>query len=231
MNFKPMLIKPLAAAALLVMAGASQAAITFYTSQASFSAATSAPGIDTFAGFSTSNGTPGPIVRSAGAYSYTVDAGPIGGLFGGGTSGDPFLSTDNNSDTITFNAFSAGVVAIGGNFFPSTRSGAFTTGRVTMTATDASGPVTRTFAVASISEFVGFVSTSALTSVTICAVNDTLNRCILPTDIALVPPFYFPSVDNLLLARPAALIPEPSTYAMLLAGLGTIGAVARRRRA
>jgi PEP-CTERM motif len=231
MNFKPLLIKPLAAAALWVMAGASQATITFYTSQASFTAATSAPGLDTFAGFSTTSSIPGPLVRSAGAYSYTVDSGPVGGLFGGGTSVDPFLSTDNNIDTITFNAFSSGVAAIGGSFFPSTDRGAFIAGRVTMTATDASGTFTQTFAVASISEFVGFVSTSALTSVTICAVYNPLNRCILTTDSGLDSPYTYPSVDNLILARPAAPIPEPSAYAMLLAGLGAIGVVARRRRA
>ena len=38
----------------------------------------------------------------------------------------------------------------------------------------------------------------------------------------------WPTVDNLTLAT---AVPEPGTYAMLLAGLGVVGFIARRRRA
>ena len=38
------------------------------------------------------------------------------------------------------------------------------------------------------------------------------------------------AIDNLSLSVTAAAVPEPSTYAMLLAGLGAVGFIARRRR-
>ena len=63
---KSSLLKPLAAAALLVVAGASQATITVYTNAALFAAATTLPGVDTYTGLSITTSTPSPITRSAG---------------------------------------------------------------------------------------------------------------------------------------------------------------------
>jgi hypothetical protein len=37
--------------------------------------------------------------------------------------------------------------------------------------------------------------------------------------------------DNIRVSAPVAAVPEPETYAMLLAGLGLMGAIARRRKA
>jgi hypothetical protein len=42
-------------------------------------------------------------------------------------------------------------------------------------------------------------------------------------------PAFLPALDNVTLGN-AALIPEPETYAMLMAGLGLLGLVARRRK-
>jgi PEP-CTERM motif len=42
--------------------------------------------------------------------------------------------------------------------------------------------------------------------------------------------FLWPTVDNFVLAGAAAVVPEPQVYAMLLAGLGFVGFMARRRR-
>jgi PEP-CTERM motif len=230
MNFKSFLVKPLVAAALIATAGASQAAITVYTSLAAFTAATSAPGTDTFAGLSVTAGTPSPITRSAGAYGYTADAGPAGTFFAGGTLANPFLSTNTFSDTITFNAFTGGVAAIGGNFFGSNLAGAFLSGNMTLVATDSLGAVnTQTLVAATQTNFLGFVSTGTMSSLTLCAVNATLGRCVGPLDTA-VAPFVWPSADNLVLAKAVSAIPEPSTYAMLMAGLGAVGFIARRRR-
>jgi hypothetical protein len=39
--------------------------------------------------------------------------------------------------------------------------------------------------------------------------------------------FLWPTADNLILA---AAVPEPKTYAMMLAGLGLMGFMVRRRR-
>ena len=64
-------LKPLAAAALLAVAGSSHAVITVYTSLAAFTTATTAPGTDTYTGFSITGVTNSPIVRTSGAYGYT----------------------------------------------------------------------------------------------------------------------------------------------------------------
>jgi hypothetical protein len=229
-NFKSFLIKPVVLAALVASAGASQAAITVYTSLAAFTAATSAPGTDTFAGLSVTAATPSPITRTAGVYGYTANPGPAGTFYAGGTAANPFLSTNTYSDTITFNAFTGGVAAIGGNFFGSNISGQFITGNMVLVATDSTGATsTQTITGATLTSFLGFVSTGTMSSMTLCAVNVSLGRCVGPNDIG-VAPFVWPSADNLVLAKAVAAIPEPSTYAMLLAGLGAVGFVARRRR-
>ena len=208
------LLKPLALAALLATAGAAQAAITVFTSQAAFNAATASPGTDTFAGFSIVGSTPSPITRTAGIYTYSADAGPAGSFFGGGTTANPFLSTNTATDTVSFFGFSPGVVGFGGNFFGSNVSGLFATGDMTVTATDSSGTVTQTIVGATQASFLGFVSNSAILSATLVSVQPTTG-------------FLWPSVDNLVLA---SVVPEPGTYAMMLAGLGVLGFMARRRR-
>lgn len=210
------LLTPLAAAALLVTAGASNAAITVYTSQAAFNAAVGVTGTDTFTGFSITGSTPSPITRNAGAFSYTADTTPAGNFFGGGSTADPFLSTNTATDTMSFFGFSAGVVAAGGQFFGSNISGLFAAGSVTVTATDAGGSVSQTIRPAGIASgsFLGFVSDGPLLGLTVSAVQPGTG-------------FLWPSVDNLVLA---SAVPEPEAYAMMLAGLGLVGWMARRRR-
>lgn len=211
---KSFLIKPLAAAALLAVAGASQAAITVYTSQSAFLAAVSNVGVDTFNDLPLSS-APSPIFRNAGSYSYTGTVSTTS-FFQAGTTADVWLSTNTATDTITFNAFSGGASAIGGNFFGSDINGAFLSGDLTLVATDASGSVTQTLTSATTTGFLGFVSTGPLSSLTI-------------TSVQPVSGFLWPTVNNLTLAL-AAPVPEPQTYAMLLAGLGFVGFMARRRR-
>ena len=208
------LLKPLALAALLATAGAAQAAITVFTSQAAFNLASASPGVDTFTGFSIVGSTPSPLTRSAGPYGYTVDAGPAGSFFGGGSTANPFLSTNTATDTVSFGGFTGGVFGFGGNFFGSNVSGLFATGDITVTATDTSGTVTRTIISATETGFLGFVSDSGLLSATLVSVQPTTG-------------FLWPNVDNLVLA---SVVPEPGTYAMMLAGLGVLGFMARRRR-
>lgn len=211
---KSFLIKPLAAAALLAVAGASHAAITVFTTQASFLAAVSAPGVDTFNDLALTS-VPSPITRSAGAYGYTGTVSTTS-FFNAGTTADVWLSTNTATDTITFSGFTGGVMAAGGNFFGSDINGAFAAGDITLTATDASGTVTQTLISATTTGFIGFVSTGALTSLTV-------------TSVQPVSGFLWPTVNNLTLAAVTA-VPEPQTYAMLLAGLGFMGFMARRRR-
>jgi len=212
---KSFMFKPLAAAALLAVASASQAGITVYTSQSAFLAATTATGVDTYTGFSITGTTPSPINRTAGPYAYTAST--PNNFFGAGTTANPWLSTNNATDSITFGSFSGGVSAAGGNFFGSDISGLFSAGDVTLTATDSLGATsTQTIVGATTSSFLGFVSTGTLTSLVLSAVQPTTPL--------------WPTTDNLTLGL-AAAVPEAQTYAMMLAGLGLVGFMARRRRA
>jgi PEP-CTERM motif len=214
---KTALLKPLALAALLATAGVAQATIVVYTTQASFNAATSAQGVDTFTGLSITGSTPSPITRTAGAYTYT-GAVTTTSFFGAGTTANPWLSTNTATDTMTFNTFLGGVQAVGGNFFGSDITGAFLAGDITITATDASGTVTQTIVGATTTSFLGFVSNGAMSSLTVTSVQPASG-------------FLWPTLDNLTLAKAVVAVPEPETYAMMLAGLGLVGFFARRRRA
>ena len=89
MRMNRLILQPLAAAALLCIVGASQAALVVYTTQASFLAAVSAASTDTFAGFAVTGVTAGPITRAVGPYGYTATA--ASGFYGGGTAANPYL--------------------------------------------------------------------------------------------------------------------------------------------
>lgn len=212
---KHVLTQALAAAGLMFAASAVQAQISVFTSLAAFNAAVFAPGTDTFDGFSITGATPSPLNRNAGSYSYTVES-DGGFFFGAGTFANPALSTNTATDLMTFLNFGSGVSAFGGNFYPTDINGQFIAGDVTLVITDGSGAsVTRTITGASQSGFLGFVSSSgSLQQVTLAAVQPAAG-------------FAWPTVDNLVLAA----VPEPETYALMLAGLGLIGFMARRRRA
>lgn len=211
-------LRPLALAALLATAGASQAALTVYTDQASFLAAVGLSGTDTF-----NDLTPGadlgsgPVARSAGSFGYSVSEGPTSTfLFGAGSEGDAWLTTQYRKDTITFNGFSAGTSAAGGFFFATGDDGQWASaGLVVVSATDASGATSQQYKLrAGQDSFFGFVSDGELSSLTVRVVGTKRNAL-------------YPTVNDLTLA---SAVPEPGTYALLLAGLGVVGCAARRRR-
>jgi len=200
------------AAALGAVSSTSHAALTAFTTPASFAAATMAPATDTF------NLLPidfiaSPSSRTSGPYSYVASA--PGGLFGAGSAANPWLSTNLSGTTLTFGSFGGGVSAIGGSFFGSDIAGAFLAGQnLTLTAMDSVGAsLTQTINNSIQTSFLGFASTGTLVSLAVSIAN----------------PNAFASVDNLVLAQTAP-IPEPETYAMLLAGLATLAIVGRRRR-
>ncbi len=206
----------IALAALIASTAPAQAAITVYTSLAAFNAATMMPGTDTYTGFSITGVTGSPIVRTAGAYGYT--AATPGDFFGAGTVANPWLSTNTATDTMTFNTFTGGSNGVGGNFFGSDIAGAFQAGNITVVATDASGSVTQTIVGATTGSFLGFVSTTAVTSLTVTSVQGATPL--------------WGTVDNLVFAKRAgvvAAIPESSTWLMMLAGFGLVGGAMRRR--
>jgi hypothetical protein len=215
MTSTPQMLKPVVLAALMAVVGAAQAELTTYSTQASFLAAVSNPGVDGFNGLSITTSTPSPLTRSAGPYSYTATV-TTTSFFGAGTTANPWLSTNTATDSITFSGFTGGVSAIGGLFFASNISGLFAAGDVTLTATDSLGAtLTQTITGATTSSFLGFTSTGTITSLVLSSVQPATG-------------FVWPTTDNLTLA--VAVVPEVQTYALMLAGLGALGLVARRRR-
>jgi hypothetical protein len=199
-------LKPLCLAAMLCAAAGAQAGITVYTNEADFLSAVSAPGTDTFDDLEVA--PYGDIVyRTAGAYNYQAYSAT--GIWGAGGPADFWLSNNTRYHPIVFSQFTGGVSAFGGNFFASDIAGEFVPdGTLVLTAVDG-GTLTYDLAGATTTSFLGFVSTSPLTSVT------------LGTDGG----GYWPTANNVVLA-----VPEPATYGMMLAGIGLVGVVARRRR-
>lgn len=200
-------LKPLCLAALLCASAAANADITVYTSQADFLAAVSAPGTDTYDDLMVIQYDPS-LVRNAGAYSYTVSS--PGGIWGAGGPTDYWLTNNTRTDSITFSNFSGGVNAFGGFFFGSSVAGEYVpNGDLLLTAADGT-TLSYTLKGATQNSFLGFVSDSGLSSVTLLASPDG---------------YYWPTANNLVLAA----VPEPATYGMFLAGLGFLGVIARRR--
>ena len=156
---------------------------------------------------------PSPINRFAGAYAYSASA-STSSFYGAGTTANPWLSTNIATDTITFSGLAGNVRGIGGNFFSSSSSGLFTAGSVTLTATDGSSSSTQTIVGSTVSSFLGFVSNGPITSMTLASVQGAAP--------------IWPTVDNLTIG--VGVVPEPQTYALMLAGLGMVGFLARRRR-
>lgn len=203
-------LRPLTAAVILAASAASQAAITVYTDEAAFLAAVGAPGTDSFDDLALGFGT-SPVFRIAGSYSYSISA--ANGLYQVGDPTDVWLSVNDGDDPITFDTFSAGVVAVGGHFFGTDQNGAYLLGDVTVWASDSSGTVSRTITGAAPNSFLGFISDDAITSLLLAPSPSSPNL--------------FAAANNVTLA---AAVPEPATYALALAGLAVVGWAARRQR-
>ncbi len=208
-------LKTLPLAAFLLASSAAHAAITVFTNLSAYQAAVGDTGVDTFDDIPI-DALDTPLARTAGAYSYTI--GTIGSspyLYGAGGGGDHWMSTNSRNDSVLFSNFSNAIYGAGGFFFGSDVFGQYSpsTGS-TLTAVNVYGE-TFTYHLDSPtqSSFVGFVSTGSLTQLTFT------------TDSQVG---VWPTVNNLTLS--VAAVPEPETYGMLLAGLGLIGFIARRRK-
>ena len=206
MKRHPFPLKRLTAAVLLCVAAGAEAQINVYTDQAAFLAAVGGYGVDTYDDL-TIQLYESPFERTAGAYSYTASA--PSGLYGAGSGGDGWLTPNVDNETITFSNFAPGIVGFGGYFFASDINGAFLpNGSLLFTATDGT-TLNYTLNGATTTSFLGFVSSSPLTSVTLTSGGN-----------------YWPTANDVTLAMP---IPEPETYAMMLMGLGVVGWLRRRR--
>jgi hypothetical protein len=206
----------IASAVLLCAAGAAQAEITTYTSQAAYLAAVGNTGVDTFDDLELDE-YPAPQDRFAGSYGYSVTAGPNSETVWGATDdfSDYWLTGGNRLDTVSF-SFANKVAGAGGFFFGSDLFGSSTPAEfITLTATDSTG-ATETFTLNTpdFNSFVGFVSSGDLVSLTM-ATGDQ--------------PGVWATINDLHVS--VAAVPEPSTYGMLLGGLGVMGFLARRRKA
>lgn len=206
-----------AAIAAGVAVPASAATVT-YTTEAEFLAATSATAVDGYDDLSGGGRLDSSLTRAAGSYAYTVSA--AGDLYVAGTTADPSLSTADREDVVTFSGFAADVGAIGGLFVGANASGGFQRGTLVLTLLTADGSVSETLIDVSRDNFVGFVTTSAITSLTLTATQNARA-------------WVWPSVDKLTLGKAgaiAAVVPEPATWAMMLLGFGMMGASIRYRR-
>jgi PEP-CTERM motif len=206
----------LALVAMLSSPSTARAQFVTYTSQASFLAAITNPGVDTFTGFSTTSTTASPIARAAGSYGYSASVSANEDFFGVGSAGNPWLSTNTATDAITFAGFTGGVGAVGGNFFGSNIAGEFESGDILVTYVDVTGTQSTTLRAPTTGTFFGVVSLSrAINAFTVSAVQPVDN-------------FLWPTVDNLTLGQ--TTVPEPGTYALLATGLLAIGIATRRKR-
>ena len=188
------------------LAGTANAAISVFTTQAGFNGATT----DLSQQLYTS-----PLARTVGSYGYQVTA--ANGLFPGSNAGNVFMSTNTATDIMGFSGFTGGVSAIGGFFFASNISGAPTSASsITLTVTDNMGSIVEVVLNPTTTSFRGFTSTGTITSLSVA-----------PTQP--IGGFVWPSVDDLTLAQATAAVPEPATWAMMIAGFGLVGGTMRRR--
>ncbi|MCV2422077.1 PEP-CTERM sorting domain-containing protein [Paucibacter sp. DJ2R-2] len=200
---------------------AAQADVQVFTSQTAFQAASGSLGIDRFQDLSADEALDGPLLRQAGAHSYRVSA--LDGLENqfyptAGENGAVWLSSNRVGAHLLFDSFAGSLRAIGGNFLATTYSGeAWPAARLTLTLTDAQGSTTQELDLSGPSSisFLGFVSSSSsLLSLDISVSSSSLA--------------VFPTVENFQLGL-AAAVPEPSSVALLLAGLLLLPALSMRK--
>ena len=203
-------------AAAVVLAGSAflaHSATTVYDSQAAFLAASPEPWVDTFDTLDLDGSD--KLTRAIGLRGYTATV--SGGFYAVGTATDGWLSS-NQALPIVFDSFTGGVSAVGGYFFASDINGDYLAGEsLTVTVTDASGAVRRTLVDPKVSTFIGFVSDGSIQSLQVGVVDTGYNNA-------------WATVNDLTLAGPVAAVPEPSSLALLLAGISWVSAATARRR-
>jgi len=184
-------------------------AMTVYQDRAAFTAASARVFTDSFddLGF----GDLGPVLpRTIGAATYTVAAGD--GLFGTGGLTDRYISTTFPDSTLLFAGFSPDARGFGGNFFGADENGVpVRASSIDVTVVDATGTLVLSIDNSSATDFVGFLSSVQIQAAVFSGESDR----------------YYPTINDVAVAL--APVPEPGTYAMLLAGLAVLPFATRRR--
>ncbi|MCA0375537.1 MAG: PEP-CTERM sorting domain-containing protein [Gemmatimonadetes bacterium] len=214
----PSLLRLAATLVLVALPATARAQFAVYTDFASFLAATSNAGTDTFGDLFSGDTPNGPLNRTAGAFAYTANVNTSSFYVNGGLGGT-WLSTNVSTDIVTFDGFSPSMFGIGGTFFNTDEMGAEAAGTsLTLTAFTAGGSFTHTLTNPGASSFFGIVATDPFASVTVQSVTPAQG-------------FAWPTVGSLTLAAAPQVVPEPSTFVLLAVGVVGMVAVARRRRA
>lgn len=192
-----------------------------------FVAAIGPSGVDDFNDL-LSDFIPGPLARSAGAYSYSVSStsgAPLDNLYpieNPDVAGDMWLSLDDALGSLSFGGFGSEVFAIGGRFFATEFDGVFSSMSVRVQASDVMGnSIDELLTPASADAFFGVRFDFALSSLTLSAENGQ------------GPDFFFATANDLVLgeAPRTVPVPEPQAAWLLVSGMVALLVVGRRRRA
>jgi hypothetical protein len=211
-----------AVAAALFTAPSTVAAQSTFADFDAFVAAIGPSGIDTFDDLGLDL-LPGPLARSAGAYSYSVasTAGvPFDNLFpieNPASAGDLWLSLEDGLGSLSFSGFGSEVFAIGGRFFATDFGGAVSGTSLRVQASDVMGnSIDEVLSPATADAFFGVRFDYAVASLTLSAENGQ------------GPDFFFATANDLVLGEGARAVPEPHAAWLLVAGLGALLVVRRR---